>query len=330
MKQIKQIFFGLFSILAINSIAQVSPCNTNDFNLFGYPKQMRYMKFEADTNIKTQRTSFIEDYQLIFDNKRLLVERVNFISGQRDRSTTYEYNSKRQLVKETLKEKDGKIVVVISYTYNNIGRLATVSEIEYPNSKGGANKTIRNEVYTYNTKGLLVEKDINSDNSYGNKNIKYFYGPADSLISTITTYSYNSNVDKVNYKRAFNNLLIEAIWYRNDQMTRRETYEWDDDANLIGKEVYNKKDKKILTYTYTYDPHGNRTSEIAVDNKQVKTIEYYYKYEKDKYFNWTKRTMYDGWDVKYTEIRSFDYFDKTHFYEDMKDADTGRVMDMTE
>ena len=326
MNRYKRIVFGIFSLIAISSMAQTSPSTTSDFNLLGYPKTLRYMKFEADTNIKTQRTSFIEDYQLTFDNKRLLAERVNFISGQKDRSTTYEYNNKRQLVKETLKEKDGNIVNVTTYTYNNIGRLATATEVEYPASKGGANKTIRNEVYTYNTKGLLVEKDIHSDNSYGNKNIKYFYGPADSLISTVTTYSYNSNVDKVNYKRAFNNLLMEAIWFRNDQMIRRETYEWNDDAMLEKKDVYSKKDKKILSYTYTYDEHGNITSEVAIDNKNVKTIEYYYKYEKDKFFNWTKRTMYDGWDVKYTEIRSMEYFDKTHFYEDLKDADTGRII----
>lgn len=95
---------------------------------------------------------------------------------------------------------------------------------------------------------------------------------------------------------------------------------------LEKKDVYSKKDKKILSYTYTYDEHGNITSEVAIDNKNVKTIEYYYKYEKDKFFNWTKRTMYDGWDVKYTEIRSMEYFDKTHFYEDLKDADTGRII----
>ena len=324
MNKYRKLLFTALFLIASSSFAQ--NITTNDYNLLGYPKSVRYMKFEADTNIKTQRGSFIEDYQLIFDDKRLLSERINFIGGKKDRSISYEYNNKRQLVKETLKENNGKIVSTVTYTYNNIGRLATAIEVVYPESKGGANRVVKNEVYTYNTKGLLVEKDITSDNSYGNKNIKYYYGPADSLISTVTTYSYNSNVDKVNYKRAFNNMLMEAIWFRNDNMVRREVYEWNDDALLQTKEVYSKKNKKLLTYTYTYDEHGNVLSEVAVDNKDVKTIEYYYKYEKDKYFNWTKRIMYDAWDIKYTEIRSFEYFDKTHFYEDLKDYDTKRII----
>ena len=92
------------------------------------------------------------------------------------------------------------------------------------------------------------------------------------------------------------------------------------------KEIYNGKNKKLLTYTYAYDQHNNLTEEIAVNDRGVKTIEYYYKYEKDKYFNWTKRTVYDVWDVKYTEIRKIDYLDKEHWYEDLKDEDTKRVV----
>ncbi len=298
---------------------------TNDFNLMGYVKTLRYMKFEADTTIKNQRASFIEDYQLTFSDNRLLDNRLNFIGGKADRKISYEYNNKRQLIKETLTEQDGKVVSVTSYSYNNIGRLVTIKEISYPNSRGGANKVVRDELLTYNTKGLLVERSISSDNKNSNKLIKYYYGPADSLISTVTTYQRNSNVDKVNYKRAFNNLVMETTMLRNDKVIKRETYEWDDDARMIKKDVY-RNNKKILSYTYTYDEHDNLLSEVAVDDKEVKTIEYYYKYEKDKFFNWTKRSVYDADDLKYTEVRSIEYFDKTHFYEDLKDADTGRIL----
>src|SRR5574344_65336 len=313
-------------LLSFVGNSQTSNCTNNDYNLLAYPKTVRYMKFEADTNIKTQRTSFIEDYQLSFNDKRQVTERINYINGKEDRHIKFEYDNKRHLIKETLTENDNKIVSITNYTYNNIGRLATAKEIEYPQSRGGANKVVRDEVYTYNEKGLLIEKNINSDNSYNNKNIKYYYGPQDSIISTVTTYGYNKNVDKVEYKRAFNNMTIEQTFIRNDKMTRRETYQWNDKFLLESKDVYNNKNKKILTYTYTYDVHNNMLSEVAVDDKDVKTIEYYYKYEKDKFFNWTKRTMYDVWNVKYTEIRKIDYFDKDHFYEDLKDQATGRVI----
>lgn len=306
--------------------AQTTPTSSVDYNLMGYPKSVRYMKFEADTNLKKQRTSYIEDYLLEFNENRLLTKRVNYIGGQPDRSTIFDYNSKRQLIKETIKEKDGRIASQITYTYNTIGRLATLTEISYPNSRAGANKIERVEVYTYSSKGLLVEKDVRSDNNYANKNIKYFYGPADSLISTITTYSYNSNIEKLTIRRAFNNLAMEKIWTRNDKQTRRETYTYDDNLMIESKEVYNTKNKKILTYTYNYDEHFNLVSEIAIDANDVKTIDYSYKYQKDKYFNWTKRTIYDSWAIKYTEVRTIEYYDKTHFYDDLKDMDTKRVI----
>ena len=150
------------------------------------------------------------------------------------------------------------------------------------------------------------------------------------MIYTITTYSYNKNIDKTTYKRDFDHSLIEKINIRNDKQTRRETYSYNDKGLLEQKEVYNGKDKKLLTYTYKYDQHNFITEEVATNPNGERTIEYYYKYEKDKYFNWTKRTVYDVWEVKYTEIRKIDYEDKEYWYEDKKDQDTKRVVRETE
>ena len=168
------IFIGIALFVALSSKAQDVAYRTTDFNLQGYPKTVRYMKFVSDSSLKQQRTSYIEDYLLTFNDNRLLTERVNFINGQRDRVTKYEYNNRRQLISETISEADGRIASQKTYTYNNIGRLATLTEISYPNSRGGANRVERKEENTYNTKGLLVEKRITSDNTYGNKTIQYF------------------------------------------------------------------------------------------------------------------------------------------------------------
>ncbi|MBR1774097.1 MAG: hypothetical protein IJ759_01095 [Bacteroidales bacterium] len=320
------IFIGIALFVALSSKAQDVAYRTTDFNLQGYPKTVRYMKFVSDSSLKQQRTSYIEDYLLTFNDNRLLTERVNFINGQRDRVTKYEYNNRRQLISETISEADGRIASQKTYTYNNIGRLATLTEISYPNSRGGANRVERKEENTYNTKGLLVEKRITSDNTYGNKTIQYFYGPADSLISTITTYGHNTNVEKLTVKRAYNNLAMEKIWSRNDKMTRRETYEYNNEGLLVHKSIFSNKNKLLLTYTYEYDEHFNVISEVAIDPKNVKSIDYSYEFVKDKFFNWTKRIMYDSWAVKYTEVRSIEYFGKTHFYEDQKDYDSKRVI----
>ena len=310
--------------------AQVTPHTTADYQLSGYPKMVRYMKFESDTAIKNQRTSFIEDYQLIFDDQRHLVERTNFIDGKKDRHSRYEYDNNRHLCKETLMEADNKIVSVTEYDYNYLGRIARITTVEYPQSRGGANTLVRQETFEYNSKGQQTKHTINSDNNKENRTTEYFYGPQDSLIYTITTYSYNKNIDKTTYKRDFDHSLIEKINIRNDKQTRRETYSYNDKGLLEQKEVYNGKDKKLLTYTYKYDQHNFMTEEVATNPNGERTIEYYYKYEKDKYFNWTKRTVYDVWEVKYTEIRKIDYEDKEYWYEDKKDQDTKRVVRETE
>jgi hypothetical protein len=325
-KQAKKLLLAIALLSSWQAYSQVTPHTTTDYHLEGYPKQVRYMKFESDSALKNQRTSFIEDYQLTFNDQRQLIERTNYINGKKDRYSTYEYDNNRQLFKETLLEANNKIVSVTEYTYNYLGRIAEITTIEYPQSRGGANTVARHESYEYNKKGQQIKHIISSDNSKESLTTQFFYGPQDSLIYTITTYSYNKNVDKVTYKRDFKHSLIEKINIRNDKQTRRETYSYNDKGLLEQKEVYNGKNKKLLTYTYKYDQHNYMIEEIAVNDKDVRTIEYYYKYEKDKFFNWTKRTVYDIWDVKYTEIRKIEYEDKEHWYEEMKDADTKRVV----
>lgn len=325
-KQAKKLLLAIALLSSWQAYSQVTPHTTTDYHLEGYPKQVRYMKFESDSALKNQRTSFIEDYQLTFNDQRQLIERTNYINGKKDRYSTYEYDNNRQLFKETLLEANNKIVSVTEYTYNYLGRIAEIITIEYPQSRGGANTVVRHESYEYNKKGQQIKHIISSDNSKESRTTQFFYGPQDSLIYTITTYSYNKNVDKVTYKRDFKHSLIEKINIRNDKQTRRETYSYNDKGLLEQKEVYNGKNKKLLTYTYKYDQHNYMIEEIAVNDKDVRTIEYYYKYEKDKFFNWTKRTVYDIWDVKYTEIRKIEYEDKEHWYEEMKDADTKRVV----
>ena len=324
MKRFFVFYLSFFAFALAN--AQDIPNMTKDYDLSGYPSTVRYMKFESDSALKSQRTSFIDDYQLEFNNIRQLTHRVNFIDGKKDRFIDYQYDNNKQLVKKTLMEANNKIVAVTTYEYNYLGRLAKAVEIEYPQSRGGANTIMRTEEFFYNAKGFLSKYTMDSQNERENKTIEYFYGPQDSLIHTISTFHFTKNVDKVTYKRDYKHDVIEKIYVRNDKQTRRETFERDDKGLVVKKEVFNAKDKKLLTYTYEYDVHNYMISEVAVNDRGVKTIEYYYQYEKDKYFNWTKRITFDSWTEKYTEIRKIDYLDKEYWYEDLKDADTKRVI----
>lgn len=325
----KGIGFVLLTVLfwGFQGFSQVSMHTSLDYQLLGYPSSVRYMKWEsADSTLINQRTSFIDDYQLVFNENRQLVERINYINGQKDRYTKYEYDNNRHLVRETLMEANNKIVSVTTYKYNYIGRVAEIEVVDYPQSRGGANTVVRKEYYEYRDNGQVSKYKVFSDNRKDSRETSYFYGPQDSLIYTITTYSYNKNVDRVNYKRDYKHDVIEKTVIRNDKQTRRETYQYNEKGLLKEKTIYNRNDEKLLTYSYKYDQHNYMTEETAIDNKGVKTIEYYYKYEKDQYFNWTKRVTYDGWEEKYTEKRDIKYLDKEHWYEDLKDAETKRVI----
>ncbi|MDR1725177.1 MAG: hypothetical protein LBR28_02160 [Bacteroidales bacterium] len=317
----------MISGFSLNVVSQ-TPNKTSDYGLFGYPSTVRYMKFEADTTNQPQlqRTAFIDDYQLTFNERRELIEKTNFIGGTKDRQIKMTYNNKRLIAQEVLAEADGKIVSTTDYEYGYIGRVSQITITEYPQSRGGANTIVYKESYNYNDKGQLTEKNIFANGINLSKTTKYFYGPQDSLIYTITTYTENKNVDKITYRRDFKHDIIEMTAVRNDKQTRREFYVLNEKSQVAKKEVYNAKDKLILTYTYEYDQHNNILSEVGIDNKGVRTIDYHYKYEKDAFFNWTKRTMYDTWDAKYIEIRNIEYLDKTHFYDDLKDEETKRVI----
>ena len=329
MKSLKIILIGaIASFFCPNINAQTTPNKTENYGLFGYPSSVRYMKFESDTAIKSQaqRTAFIDDYILNFNDRRELSERQNFIAGEQDRKITLSYNNRRQVVKEVLTEVDGKIVSTTDYEYGYLGRVSQITITEYPLSRAGANTIAYKESYDYNAKGQLVTQNIFANGEQLSKTTKYYYGPQDSLTYTLTTYGENKNVEKITYRRDFKHDVIEMTVARNDKQTRRELYELNDKVQRVKKEVFNANNKLILTFTYEYDQHNNILSEIAVNDRGVRTIDYHYSYEKDSFFNWTKRTMYDGWLPKYIETRNIEYIEKPHFYDDMKDEDTKRVI----
>ncbi|MDR0971191.1 MAG: hypothetical protein LBM25_02260 [Bacteroidales bacterium] len=328
--QIKNlIFFALLLLFLFESKAQIVPVSTEDYGLMGYPMEVKYQKYETDTNYnqKEKQVSFIDDYTMEFDKNRRLIKRQHFIKGNKDRYTIFTYDTiTRNLLKEELFEASGKVVSTITHSYNYLGRLEEVVSVEYPLSLGGANKMVSKQTYKWNRKGQLSEYTTFGDDASKQKTIEYFYGPQDSLIYTLTTYGFNKNVEKTTYKRDFKHYVIEVTFFRNDKQTRRETFLLNDKNQIIEKKIFDPNDKITLTYNYTYDEHNYVLSEIAKDKKGRWAIEYYYKYDKDKFFNWTKKTTYDGWEPKYIETRKITYFDKEHFYQDLKDFDQKKVI----
>jgi hypothetical protein len=319
---------AILFVLSFGAKAQLIPNTTKDYGFMGYPTKVHYQKYDTDTNYKQldKRISFIDESELTFNEDRQLVNRTYFIKGNKDRYSTFTYDINRHLQKEELFEPNGKIVSTITYSYGYLGRLEQVLTVDHPQSLGGANKMVSKETYKWNNKGQITEYSIYGDDASLQTTIQYYYGPQDSLIYTLTTHGYNKNVEKTTYRRDFKYNVIEMTMFRNDSQIRRETYLWNDKNQIVEKKIYNAKNKLNLTYTYTYDEHGFMLSEIAKDKDGKMAIEYYYKYEKDKFFNWTKKITYDGWNPKYIEERQFTYSNKEYFYDDLKDYDTKKVI----
>lgn len=261
--------FILILLLSIGlySYSQMIPITTQDYSLKAYPTKVRYQKFVTDSLYRQidKRKSFIDDYELKFNENRHLIEKINFIDGEKDRYSIISYNVNKSIDKEELFEPNDKIVSTVSYNYAYLGRLSEVITVEYPSSLGGANKMLKKETYRWNKKGQLSEYSIYGDDASIQKSIQYFYGPQDSLIYTITKFGYNKNIEKTTYKRDFAFYIKEIINYRNDSQVRKEVFERDENYNIINKKVYSGKNKLTLDYKYTYDEHGYVLSEIGID-----------------------------------------------------------------
>src|SRR5690554_3891010 len=158
------IFLSLFCLSMI-SYSQIIPITTEDYSLKAYPSKVRYQKFETDTLYRQidKRKSFIDDYEITFNENRKLTSKVNYIDGQKDRYSVVSYNVNKSIDKEELFEPNGKIVSTVSYNYAYLGRLSEVITVEYPASLGGANKMVKKETYRWNKNGQLAEYSIYGD-----------------------------------------------------------------------------------------------------------------------------------------------------------------------
>lgn len=295
-----------------------------NFDIKGYPKKVHLTSYNPKDKNQTlingeQRKSFTEDYTLEFNQRREVTDRQNFINTEKDRYVKFFYDNKRHLTKEVLYEISGKIVSQTEYKYNHLGRLAEQITTDFPKSLDGVNT--KTEHYTFEYKNGLLHKK----NTFIGENLgittEYTYGSADSLILEVSTFHYNKNVERINYKRDFNNNVSEKTHIRNDKQIRREVYTLDKSFRMIAKDVFDGKDKLRYAYKYTYDQWDNLLSEIGYDPDGKVITEYYFKYTYDNTLNWTKRVRFNAWDVHRIDERQIEYWDKEH-YDDYKRDNT--------
>ena len=210
-------------------------------------------------------------------------------------STTYKYNSKKQLVEECING-DYNSLSFVKYYYDSFGNVIEEIQIDSENEI-----ELRN-VYEYNGDGKKISyKKYLGDGSL-QRNDTYYYDINGRLIKETSYEGYSVII----YEYNSNNNLIERRSYENGELVRKEKYSYDDNNNKIEeivyqagkkwttKNVYNNKNQLVeifqyepndelgSKYTLNYDDMGNEISHEyyscysnKVTSTEKTTIEYY-------------------------------------------------------
>ena len=246
-----------------NLIESVDPNGT----IFNY-------EYNLNGNLLREYTTTLSDegeidYSYTYDN---LGNRLTMVDA--NKTTTYVYNEKAELVSETdtlgteklytydlagnrksmVAKFNGNVVQNVTYNYDNMGRLIEVLE-------SGNLKT----TYTYDINGnraTLV-------NANGTRS-EYTYNFANSL-KTINNYSGQTSVSGESYAYYLSGNISE----KTDQSGRKTTYVYDDLGRLKTETVY-QNNVETIRINYLYDDYNNRISKQVVTPTETYSIMYYY------------------------------------------------------
>ena len=131
--------------------------------------------YEYDTmrNMIAKKDSAIMDSNIVashtcqYDSRGLLVlEDVDY-ADTTNNSTTYKYDANKWLMEKSTSNQDGKVIEVVSYTYDKQGRKLSMKKFI---AAGVVNHT-----YTYNEKGIIEMEDIEVKSNDESFRLSYQY-----------------------------------------------------------------------------------------------------------------------------------------------------------
>ncbi len=271
----------------------------------------------ADGYVRTQANykstyGSTEKITCAYDNSGNLLKKTDvykYGTNSRKTVTSYRYDKKGNLIKDTQKRED--TVIVNDYTYNQNGQIS--KEVETFDFDGMVSVTTT--IYTYDKNGNCIRKSVNCTGAstyqtdeictYDRKGrlVKTFLdGSFDGLVPTTTTYAYGKNgllSKKVQVQENYDGRIDRIMWsysYNSNgqlkKLVTRETGYYDTKTatsyyykdNLLKKKVTSRKNledgsTETITEAYAYDAAGNLTKETrnsSVDGRTVWT----YKYQK--------------------------------------------------
>ncbi len=180
----------------------------------------------------------------IYDKNGNLIEKFNYMKEDELRlKHIYNYNKHNQLVEEITFNKKNEIVNKISFIYNELDNI-----IE---KKAVAGETIIREYKKYDDRKNEIE--VESELEYMENDEKLHH-----LSKNFRKFDYNGNV------------LESAIYSKEGDLRSKNTYEYDENHNLIHSTGVIES-KKALNYEwafrYIYDEEGNWLQRIEYNPK---------------------------------------------------------------
>lgn len=253
---------------------------------------------------------------------------LNFRTSTFDMKILYEYDSKKNILKESTFEKDvldseiiykydlnGNLIEDLVISQNDTYRIGTKYEYD---SKGNLIKE-----HTTNSVGLDQE-EIHKYDSEG-KEIE-FYSFCGGELNSKNTYKHDSkgNTIEINYYDA-KEKLIETRKYEYDSKGNKIVFVYLPDGTLIKKEILNANGEIIEMYlsnsegnlylklkcNYNYNSFGNLVKRDFYDSETNTTYQETHKYKLDHNNNWIKDITLRNKGNSIIIIRKIEYYGKT-------------------
>jgi hypothetical protein len=217
--------------------------------------------------------------QKIYKAKDTLVVQKNMYDLQNilTDKTTYEYDQKKNLIKENKFLREETVQYITSYEYDSKKRKTVES------SYNGAGTLIYKTVYAYEGDKLASVETINGKDNTSEKVEKYTYDAKGNLLKE---FGYN-NIDKT-----------ESI----------DEYAYDANNNQTSR-TYIKGGKVLAKVAHTYDSKNNLTSTKVTDGEGKILDDKSYAYTYDEKGNWTKKTISAAGIPAFVVERTITYLD---------------------
>lgn len=204
-------------------------------------------------------------------------------------STTYnygtiyfEYDEEGRVKSISEKSKNGELLKVLEYTYNDYSEIASYTDYkegvtyyynyDYQNRLINVNATNGNTItYEYDESSRLIKKtNINGSNTYGYGDVSTSDEENEKLISENLSNKFNINYSYSN--DSFAQLGTISYFIQTNAINKNYTYETtilDGTTYYTGRVKsfeYTSGNNQLMKYVYTYDKNNNITNIMGYEN----------------------------------------------------------------